>query len=145
VLQAGVCIALILWLAPRWGVQGAAIAMLLSTIATAPLNFALMSRAVGLTVRDLWTIVWRPATATLVMVGAVLIVAGQGWSTTPTLQANAMHLVAAVATGAAVYCGTVFVLWRIASPSSSAEGFLLKRLEDMVAAIGGRVRAWRSK
>jgi len=145
VFQAVVSIVLMLWLVPRSGVRGAAVAMLVSTIAAVPLNFRLMSNAVGLTTRDIWTIAWRPATATLVMVGAVLIVAQQGWSTARTLQANALNLVAAVTIGACVYGGTVFLLWRIAAPSASAEAFVLQRFQGGLVAFGRFVRALRKK
>lgn len=145
VIQAGVCIALMLWLVPRWGVRGAAVAMLVSTIAIAPLNFRLMSSAVGLTARDLWAFAWRPATATVVMVGAVVLVMQYAWSTMHTLQASTLNLVVAVATAAVVYCGAVFLLWRIAAPSVSAEAFVLTRLEGLPAAFRSLVRAVRRK
>lgn len=143
-VHAGVSIALMLWLVPLSGIRGAAIALLASTIAIVPLNFKLMSNAVSLTLRDLWPIAWRPATATLVMVGAVLIVT-QYWSPAHTLQANFLNLMTAAGIGATVYCGTVMLLWRLASPPDSAEAFVLQQLKSLTAATGGRFRAWWKK
>jgi O-antigen/teichoic acid export membrane protein len=141
-VYAGVSITLMLWLMPTAGIRGAAIAMLIGTAATAPLNFRYMSDAVSLTLRDLARIAWRPATATLVMVGAVSLVA-RYLGPARTLHENFVLLATAAFLGAAVYCVTLTVLWRLASPADSAEAFVLERLKSAAAAMASRVRAAR--
>lgn len=143
-VYAVISIAGMLWLVPASGAVGAAVAMLAATAATAPLNFRMMSGTVALTLRDAWNIAWRPALATLVMIGAVWVVM-QYWGPAHTLRANFLNLVTAACIGATVYCGTVMLLWRLASPPDSAEAFVLERLKSLTAATGSRVRAWWKK
>jgi hypothetical protein len=47
--------------------------------------------------------------------------------------------------GAAVYCGTVMLLWHLASRPNSAEAFVLERLKSVFETTRSYVRIWLSK
>ncbi len=140
-VYAGVSIGMMVWLVPMSGIKGAAIAALVATIATMPLNFRLLSDAIGLTLLDMSKIVWRPVFATLVMAGAVLA-AKYYIGPAHTFQSNLVSLVTIALIGATVYCATVMLLWQSASRPNSAEAFVLERLKSLIAAIRSRAKKW---
>jgi O-antigen/teichoic acid export membrane protein len=140
-VRAAVFVALMLWLVPLWGAEGAACAMLAAGIVTAPMNFRTMAAAVGLTLRDAWSIAWRPLAAVLVMSTAVLL-AGSGGTPAETLAGNLANLMTAAVVGAAAYCGTVMLLWQLASRPVGAETYLLERLNGLTVAAGAWVGTW---
>lgn len=143
-VYAGVSISMMVWLVPMSGIKGAATAVIVATVATMPLNFRLLSNAVGVTMLDLSEIVWRPLFATLVMAGGVLT-AKYYIGPAHTIQGNFVSLVTMGFIGAAVYCGTVLLLWRLASRPNSAEAFVLERLKGLIAVTRSRVSTWLSK
>jgi lipopolysaccharide exporter len=143
-VHAGVSVSMMLFLVPLLGAQGAAFALLAGSLATAPVNFRMMSRAVRLTLHDLAGIVWRPLLATMVMTG-VVVIAKQYWMATDTLGENVGNLASAVGIGAAAYGVTVLLLWRLASRPNSAETIVLGRLKILAAVSGSWLRVWRTK
>lgn len=143
-VHAGVSLSLMLVLVPSLGALGAAYALLAGSLSTTPVNFRMMSNAVGLTLANLRGILWRPAIATCVMAGTVTIVR-DFWMPPETLGRNAANLVMAAGTGAAAYCATMILLWRLASRPEGAETFVLERMCTLAKASGSRVRAWMTK
>jgi O-antigen/teichoic acid export membrane protein len=133
-----------LFLVPFLGVEGAAFALLAGTLATVPANFRMMSDAIELTLREIGGVVWRPFLATIVMVGVVLV-GKQYWMSTATLSGNAVNLVTAAGLGAVAYCGTVMLLWRLASCPDGPETFVLERVRTLAAAFRSRVGRWGPK
>jgi lipopolysaccharide exporter len=133
-----------LFLVPFLGVTGAAFALLAGTLATVPVNFRMMSRAVRLTLQDILGIIWRPVSAMLVMVGVTLVARGY-WMSTETFGGNAVNLFATAGIGAAVYCGAVMLLWQVASRPDGAETFVLERMKSAAAACGSQVRMWLTR
>jgi lipopolysaccharide exporter len=142
--HASVSLSVMLILVPHLGAQGAAYGLLAGSLAAAPLNFRMMSKAVGLTMRDLRGVLSRPLMATLVMVGVVAMVR-QYWMAAETLGGNAANVAIAAGTGAAAYSATVLLLWRLASRPEGAETFVLERVKILAAAFGGRLRGWLRK
>jgi lipopolysaccharide exporter len=140
-IHVGVSLPATLFLVPFLGVKGAAFAVLAGTLATVPVNFRMMSGAVRLTLRDIREIVWRPLAATIVMVGVVLI-GRDHWMPTETLGGNVVNLVTAAGIGAAAYCGTVILLWRLASRPDGAETFVWERFKSLVVTTRSRVWTW---
>lgn len=143
-VYASVSIGMMVWLVPMSGIKGAALAVLVGTIATMPLNFRLLSNAIGVTLLDLSATVWRPVFAMLVMVGAVLTTKYY-IGPAHTFQDNLVSLMMIGCIGAAVYCATVMLLWQLASRPNSAEAFVLERLKRLIAATRSRIRTWLSQ
>ena len=141
VVHAGVSLTLLLILVPQWGAQGAAYALLGGSLATAPVNFLMMEKAISLTLSDLRGIAWRPLAATIVMICVVTIVKGY-WMPTETLGGNVVNLVTAAGMGAGAYGVTMILLWRLASRPEGAETFVLARMKVLGAACGSRLRIW---
>jgi len=144
VVSAGVSLPLMLILVPLLGAQGAAYALLAGSLATAPVNYWMMTKAVRLTLRDIGGILWCPLTATLVMFGAVMMTK-QYWTHDQALVSNLVNLATAACTGAAVYCGALALLWRLSSRPDGAEAYLLGRLKSVTALARTRARAWWTK
>jgi O-antigen/teichoic acid export membrane protein len=143
-VYAGVFLGMMVWLLPTWGLKGAAVSMLFGTIATMPLNFRFLSDAIGVTLLNLSEIVWRPVFAMLIMVGAVLTTRYY-IGPAHTLHDNLVSLMAMGGIGAAVYCGTVMLLWHLASRPNSAEAFVLERLKSVFETTRSYIRIWLSK
>ena len=135
-IHAGVSLSTMLWLVPLWGAQGAAWAVLAGNVATLPFNFRYLSRGIGLTLRDVGGIVWRPLAATAAMTACVLA-ARPHWATpADTFGSNLLSLLTASAIGAAAYCVVDMLLWRLSARPDGAERFVLERLRNVAGALG---------
>jgi lipopolysaccharide exporter len=140
-IHAAVSLLIMLWLIPLWGARGAAWAVLAGTVATVPVNFRFLSGCLGLNVREIGSVVWRPLAATLAM-AALVIAARPYWGTqAETFAANLFSLLVAAGVGAAAYCATVVLLWQLSARPEGAETFALERLKNLAAALGSRIRA----
>jgi O-antigen/teichoic acid export membrane protein len=146
VLAAHVAISLPLMLvmAPARGAAGAAAALLIASIMTAPLNFALLARAIRLDWRDILAFTWRPAFGTLIMSGALIIVRGQLGSA-HDVSAEIGSVAVLVLLGIAVYVAVVLLLWWLQRRPDSAEAWVLRRLRDAVTVADRSLRARRAR
>jgi hypothetical protein len=75
------------------------------------------------------------------MAGAVMI-AQQYWIVPDTFRGSVVNLVISAGVGAAVYCGTILLLWRLDPRPDSAEAFVVRRAKIVTDATGSRFRAW---
>jgi lipopolysaccharide exporter len=136
VLAAHACltIPLMLWLVPRSGAYGAATSMLIASILTTPLNFSLLSQAIEFGRREVYTILYRPTCATIVMVGAI-VTTQYYWRTPSTFLERAVYLVSLSALGVSVYSATAWLLWRVKNDSDSAEAWVIEKGRAALAKI----------
>ncbi len=136
-------LALLFMVVPTFGLAGvgygAGVAMLIEN--TVLVILAL--RATGLRARALLPHLWRPVTATFVMV-LVLWVSGFGWAAAPNGVLEAVRELATVAVlGAGVYAATAMSLWFAAGRPASAERDMLVLFGRVAAAMFQRLRAVR--
>jgi len=117
------------------GVVGAAWAHIVAVIVTLPLSVMLISRDLGLKVRDLVAEAWRPLVASGVMFAVVTTLRPHvDVETLPT--AEAVKLLALyVPLGAAAYTATIVGLWRLSGKPQGAEAALLRQLVHRWSAV----------
>jgi O-antigen/teichoic acid export membrane protein len=144
-LHAAVSVPLMLWLVPAWGAAGAALALLLASLCTAPANFILLGKAIPFRARDAMASMWRPVVATLVMGAIVSALAPRlGW---PAHLAMRLACVASlVASGVLVYVVGVLLLWRVWHVADSAEAWAVARVRAawrVIASMASPGRATR--
>ena len=139
-VQAAVFVPGMLYLVPRMGVQGAALALLAGGVVASIVNMQMLFAAIAVTARALARITWRPASAAILM-GVVVALARQYWQPGESLSGSVLTLASMVAIGAAAYIGTVLVLWRLGAQPDGAESFMLQRLLWLLAALRRRARS----
>ena len=118
---------LLLLLVPLDGIRGAALAALLGSMCTAPLNLRLLGRAIPFGRRELLQLLGRPAAGTLAMAAVVVALDG-AWPQADALPARLLHLVVLVGAGALAYAVTVLMLWRHAGEPAGPEAWVMARL-----------------
>ena len=142
VLAAHVAISLPLMfvMAPARGAAGAAAALLIASIITAPLNFWLLASAIRIDWRDVWGFAWRPALGTLIMAGVVIAVRDRlAW--TQGVAARIGYVAVLVLAGLAVYVAVVLLLWWLRRPNDSAEAWVLRTVRDALSVADRSSRA----
>jgi O-antigen/teichoic acid export membrane protein len=128
-LRALILLAVLLAVAPAFGVVGVAYAVAGVTCVMAVADYALASRLLGITARSFIAVVWRPVAAALLMAAAVWLVragidSGDGGAS------HAFALAREALVGATVYVLAVFALWVVAGRPAGAEGRLLALARD---------------
>jgi len=135
-----VAVPLIAWAAFTIGTIAVAWMLLLASLVVVPLNYRLLSKAVGLTIMDLIGAIWRPGLAAAVMAGVL-------WSVREPLVASAgqglVLLLALIAFGIFTYCAVVAILWNLSSRPLGAEAFVVERLRQALAVVGRAVQQGR--
>ena len=121
--HAAITIAVMLWTVPTHGSFGAALAMLAGSIATAPLNFVLLRRAVRFGTREIAELVRRPMVSSLVMTIVVLSIKAH-WEIPATITGLVGFIAAVSGTGALVYAFCAFLLSRWQGNPDSAEAWI---------------------
>ncbi len=128
-LEVLVFVPLLLLTVPRYGLIGAAAALLLTVSIAAPVNFGLVLRMLNLGVRPLLSVLWRPFVAAACMAAAVLG-AFPLESTRATSLDNLWAMLAAIALGAVVYAITIAMLWFATGRPAGAEDWLLTQARE---------------
>jgi len=123
---------------PARGAVGAALALLIASIAVAPFNLFLLGKAIVFRARDVFTMLWRPVLGSLAMSAGVLwlrdsLPQPSGLS---TQIANAGLL---VCIGAVLYGVVVAAAWSLRRDPDSPEAWLLQRMRGFVGATGARI------
>ncbi|MFK8014864.1 MAG: polysaccharide biosynthesis C-terminal domain-containing protein, partial [Gammaproteobacteria bacterium] len=128
--NAVVLLSLVLRFAWQGGALGAAQAVLLTALIFLPVYFAISMRFLYVSVRDILTIVLRPAMAAILMY----------WLVTKCLRLTGLapvDILLAAGIGAVIYVTTVLLLWRIMPAEDvCAESFILERIRERLAARG---------
>jgi O-antigen/teichoic acid export membrane protein len=126
-LHAGIALVLMLMLIPAHGLVGAAIAWIAATIASVPVNFAILSRCLQMRLRSIGAATARPAVATIVMAMLVLLLQ---WTWVPDAGplATISQLTVSIMVGVFSYAGAIFALWHFAGRPEGAERYALERV-----------------
>lgn len=126
-IQAAVVIPLLLWLTPRYGVNGAAMAYVGISAGLLPLNAALVLKTLGLRLRELGAEIWRPFVSTFAMyVLTRLAMPTLHVETMSTLEAITL-LIMYVPLGVVIYLSALGLLWLASGRPQSAE-FVIARM-----------------
>jgi O-antigen/teichoic acid export membrane protein len=130
-------IALLLFMMPRSGMEGAALAFAIVAIAMVPAYYFAVSKKLGLSVADVARVFWRPVVAATVMWVVVSrlerrLVTGLSFEDLPILAGL-------VAFGTVVYCSVVFGLWALAGKPDGAEQYVLESFRQVVRWLRQRV------
>jgi lipopolysaccharide exporter len=132
---------LLLFLTQRLGVIGAAWAHVVAVVVTLPLSVMLVSRDLGLHVRDIAAEAWRPVLASAMMF-VVVATLRPHVDVAALPSTDAVKLLALyVPLGAAVYCAAIFVLWVASGRPQGAEASLLRELGRRWGAVFAVVTA----
>jgi O-antigen/teichoic acid export membrane protein len=115
--------------AQRYGTEGAAWALVASAAVNFIVNFWMIRKQVGIRLRDIGAVSWRPAVATAVMFAAVMMTE-RHWPTGEGILHLILQLFAFAACGAAVYFATALLLWQIVGRPDGVEA----RVIEMVRA-----------
>jgi O-antigen/teichoic acid export membrane protein len=129
-LHVPVLVALLIVLATRYGVQGAAWATVITGFVVVPVSLWFVFRELNIRIREFVDVVWRPATAAAVMYGLVAAL-GDVWM--PVGAAAVIgQLAVLVAIGVVVYVLGVLVLWWSVGAPQSGERRLLSHGRDVL-------------
>jgi Na+-driven multidrug efflux pump len=104
----------------EYGVMGAAYAYLVADAVSVLINFAVLFKVLGVTVRQILGMLWRPVLSSAFMFAIVRVVPPLSLEPYDKL-AGLIHLVAAVASGGVAYLGCLYALWIIAARPVGAE------------------------
>ncbi|WP_428534416.1 oligosaccharide flippase family protein [Rhodopila sp.] len=120
---AGVRLALLALLIPRFGLTGAAAAAAVAVVVEQALTLATAMRRFEVGATAMAQQVWRPMLAASAM-AAVLVAYGSELSDRP----GALGLVMAISAGAAIYAAVLLALWALARRPDGAEADVLRLL-----------------
>lgn len=134
---AGLRVGLLLILTPAYGISGAALAVAGAVVAEHMMMVLSAFRLLGLRLRRLLPVLWRPVLAAALM-ALVLWQAGLGWEAPPsTASAAAGEAIRGVALGAACYVAALWLFWTLSGRPMGAEA-------DMAALILRAARRLRA-
>lgn len=111
---------LLLWGIARYGLAGAAWALVADGTLNLVVNIALMRRQIDFSLSEVFACLWRPAIAASVMAASVAALSIY-WPIAGTMIGLVAQFGTVAATGALVYFGVLLLLWRIAGLPDGAE------------------------
>jgi lipopolysaccharide exporter len=135
-----ITVPLLLWLVPIYSIFGAALSTLIASIITTPLNFLLLRKAIEFGRREIFTIVFRPTIASLIMAAGVFAIRSR-WVVPAAFLTRLSYLMILPIAGGALYAGVIFLLWRKQKDSDSAEAWILEKVRKMPRTV----RSWFSR
>jgi len=128
-------------LVPQMGVIGAAWAFMVAAIVALPVNFALISKFIGIRIGEFVGAVWRPLLSALIMFGVVRV-AGPSRPEASMGSADALLPVAAcILLGALTYFASVALLWAASGKSQGAETWFGRHAITQYAGLRTRIGA----
>jgi lipopolysaccharide exporter len=130
-----VLIGLLTLLASRWGVIGAAWAVLMTAILMTPAYLYLMNRQLGVGPSVFLRATVRPVFAAIAMVAIVRWFL-PAYTSIMSVTQTVGWLAAGIAIGIVVFIVCVALLWRLAGKPASAEGLVLDRARKLLARKG---------
>jgi O-antigen/teichoic acid export membrane protein len=129
-LHVPVLVALLIFLTARYGIEGAAWAIVSTGVVVVPVSLYFVFRELGVRVREFAGVVWRPVLAAAAMYA--LMAATRSESVPVGIPSAALHLVTLVAVGGVVYVLGVLSLWWCVGAPASAERRLLTHGWDLL-------------
>jgi O-antigen/teichoic acid export membrane protein len=115
---------LLILLTYKFGITGAAWALLLAAAITMPLQYGAMLLTLKLRIADYLAVTWRPVVGSAVMYVAVRGYLGDTSANVSTMEALP-DFTAAAAIGVGSYCAALLILWVISARPQGAEAAIL--------------------
>jgi O-antigen/teichoic acid export membrane protein len=122
-----------------YGPQGAAWSYLGTSILLIPLNQYLVAQCLSLSATRFCRELMRPLIASLAMMAVVVAIKSQLVLRHETLD-YVLALLLCAATGALVYVGAMYALWRMAGQPAGAEEFAFRRVQGVLGKMGIRLK-----
>lgn len=138
IVQMSLLLPALVVLSMRHGAMGAGYAYLLSEAVFTPISFAVLLKLVGITVRRLSRVLWRPAISAAFMYAVVRLVASPISPAAPETVSLPTHLLIAVSCGIVAYTSCIYVLWKMWARPVGAES----RFLDTVLSVRLRLQLW---
>lgn len=114
---------LLLLLVPRYGLTGAAAALIITASVAAPVNYAIALRLLRMSPSKLVPVLWRPLIAALIMATILLVIFPHS-AVRPSSLGSLLAMIAAILLGAAVYALTLGATWLAAGRPDGAERWI---------------------
>jgi len=127
------------WAGSLWGLIGVAWATSATAVLQMLLNYAIISRATGISPAAVVSVIWRSVAACVAMAGAVLPLR-EGWPGDGTTLSLLLELCCACALGALVYVLAHLALWRVCGRPPGAE----QRALQIASGVATRLRSSRA-
>lgn len=124
-------VVLMLLLAPRYGLTGAAFAALTTSLVVVPVSIAVVIRMLDVRPGAILRAIWRPFVAAAIMYGCVFAFVRQ-FALDPGTLVNLGRLALAVLLGAVIYIGGVAALWLASGRPHGGETMLWSRGRDIL-------------
>jgi O-antigen/teichoic acid export membrane protein len=131
-------VVLMLILAPRYGLTGAASASLTTSLIVVPISIAVVIRMLDVRASAILRAIWRPFLAAGIMYGCVLTFVRQ-FPLEPGALVNLGRLVLAVLLGVVLYVGGVTALWLASGRPTSGETMLWFKGSAMLRSARARL------
>jgi O-antigen/teichoic acid export membrane protein len=122
-----------------YGIKGAALSYLGTTILLIPLNQYLVAQCLQLSATRFFRELARPLAASLIMMVVVVALKSQLVLRHEMLDYT-LALLLCVVTGGLVYVTVVYVLWRMARQPEGAEEFAFRRMQSVLGKLGIRLK-----
>ena len=126
---------LLLLMVPRFGLTGAAVALICTAMLAAPVNYAIALRLLTLHPSTLVPVLWRPIVAALVVAATLLAVFPHA-AVRPSSIQNLRPMMAAISLGAIIYASVAGGLWIMAGRPDGAEHWIIKQFQRLRANFG---------
>jgi lipopolysaccharide exporter len=136
-LGAILLVPLLLWSMQTAGVFGAAWALVAVSAVLLAANLMAALRLLRLPARQLLGQSWRTALAVATMSGAMFVVRGQ-WSENEGILDMALVLVSSIGLGAAMYLGSLWLLWRLTGAKAGPEQAVLRIVQISLSNMSAR-------
>lgn len=137
-LQCALLVALMVPALMRYGVAGAAWAMLGTVILMVPVNQVLIARCLRLGPSSMGARLLRPLVASLAM-GACVLLLKRALTLQPVTLDYVLALLLCAAAGALAYVLALYALWRAGGRTDGAERFAFTQLQALLSRAGLRV------
>ena len=120
-VQLIVALTLMLFLIPKFGVIGAAWALLAGACLAMMANFTMVLNELAMSATDLMKVLWRPLVSALVMALVLMVLVQAFGRTEATVGASTLRLLAMIGIGALTYGATVITCWTLTGKPGGTE------------------------
>jgi lipopolysaccharide exporter len=116
-----------------WGIEGVAIGVFVSTLVLLPIYALQLKRPVGISVRDLIVVAWRPLIASIIMFATL-----EYFSPILKDMAHFSRLIVNVGIGVILYTTSLAILWFISGRPESIEFMLIRKCFSLIERDGSQ-------